>query len=200
MPTATFAVTTVVAGVQSFVNISRSGDGSGVWTPQAPAGSSGSLTTRTDADTGVVTAAGHGITDGDTVDVMWSGGRRYGMAATVVDDEITVDGGAGDALPAEDTAVVVATQVPVNVAFDPDDLVALLLVATAGVSVTFKDAGGVVLANVYLPDAQSACVWFTNSGLDRPMTGNPVASITIACASAAAAATVTLSVIYDATP
>ncbi len=71
----------------------------------------GSLTTRTDADTGVVTAPNsrglaHGITDSHTVSVWWPGGRRTAMTvSSVTGTAITVDGGAGDNFPVLGTAV-----------------------------------------------------------------------------------------------
>ena len=83
----------------------------------------GSLTTRTDNDTGIVTlSTGHGIETADVVDVYWVGGVRYGMDATVAANAVTVDGGAGDNLPAEDFAIAaVVEQVDWEVNFDGDD-------------------------------------------------------------------------------
>ncbi len=83
----------------------------------------GTLGTRTDDDAGVVTlSTGHGIETEDVVDVYWAGGVRYGMTATVSTNDVTVDGGAGDALPTQSTtitAVVVQTDFEIN--FDGDD-------------------------------------------------------------------------------
>lgn len=85
--------------------------------------SAGTLTTRTDNDTGVVTlATGHGITTGMKCDVYWTGGKRYGMDATVATNAITLDGGAGDNLPTEATEnIAVVKQLDVEVNFDGDD-------------------------------------------------------------------------------
>lgn len=82
------------------------------------------LTTRTDNDTGVVTAAtGHGIEGGDVVDVYWSGGVRYGMDVTdVTDNAITVDGGAGDNLPDQDSTITaIVEQIDWEMDWDGDD-------------------------------------------------------------------------------
>ena len=66
--------------------------------------SSKTLTTRTNDSNGVITAGtGHTITTNDVVDVYWTGGRRFGMDATVDNLAITIDGGAGDNLPALNT-------------------------------------------------------------------------------------------------
>lgn len=83
----------------------------------------GALGTRTDNDTGIVQlATGHGITTAMVVDVYWVGGVRYGMDATVSSNDITIDGGAGDNLPAQDFAIAaVVEQVDWEVNFDGDD-------------------------------------------------------------------------------
>ena len=83
----------------------------------------GTLGTRTDDDTGVVTlSTGHGIATSDVVDVYWSGGVRYGMTATVSTNDVTVDGGSGDVLPAQDTATMtVVEQIDWEINFDGDD-------------------------------------------------------------------------------
>jgi len=90
--------------------------------PAIAAAQTGTLTTRTDADTGVATlSTGHGIETGDVVDVYFAAGVRYGMDATVATNAVTVDGGAGDDLPDQDDAVTVVVQTAVEVNFDGDD-------------------------------------------------------------------------------
>lgn len=95
-----------------------------------PAAKVGQLTTRTDADTGVLTmAGGHGLQQGDRLDVYWGSffGRR-GMTITNVDTNlVSVDGGAGDDLPTNLTAITAAVPVQETFACDGDDVVALLL-------------------------------------------------------------------------
>ena len=58
-----------------------------------PAGKAGTLTTRTDDNTGVATlGTGHGIVQNDVVDVYWAAGVRYGMDVTAVNgNAVTVD-------------------------------------------------------------------------------------------------------------
>ncbi len=90
--------------------------------PAILAAQTGTLTTRTDVDTGVATlSSGHGIITADVVDVYFAAGVRYGMDATVSGDAVTVDGGAGDDLPAQDDPVTVVLQADVEVNFDGDD-------------------------------------------------------------------------------
>lgn len=76
-------------------------------------GLAGTLTTRTDDNTGVITSAAHGLTTSDFVSVFWTDGSgvekfRANMDITAVTtDTITVDLGQGDVLPAATTAVIV---------------------------------------------------------------------------------------------
>jgi hypothetical protein len=76
---------------------------------------SGTLTTRTDDDTGVLTlSAMHGVMDGNTVDVFWGEDgefSRLGMTVgTVATNDVPIDGGTGDNLPTVSTAVHVVNQ------------------------------------------------------------------------------------------
>jgi len=86
------------------------------------AAQTGTMTNKTDADTGVITlATGHGIESADVVDVYWPAGVRFGMDATVAGDAVTCDGGAGDDLPENAVACTVVLQAAVEVNFDGDD-------------------------------------------------------------------------------
>ncbi len=70
--------------------------------------SDGSLTTRTDFNTGVITVTDgdHGIVDTDYVFVWWTNGVARSMDVTdVTGNAITVDAGAGNNLPIVGTAV-----------------------------------------------------------------------------------------------
>ena len=101
--TTTYSSTVQGGGISVQESVTRSGDSTVAAQIALPAGKSGTLTTRTDDNTGVVTvASGHGITDSDTVDVYWSTGRRYGVDVTATDSTtISIDLGAGDNLPAK---------------------------------------------------------------------------------------------------
>jgi hypothetical protein len=87
---------------------------------------SGTMTNKTDANTGVVTlTTGHTIvTSGALVDCYWVDGvpkRRYGLTATKSTNDVTLEGGAGDDLPANATAVVVCAQTTAEINFDGDN-------------------------------------------------------------------------------
>lgn len=80
-----------------------------------PAAKTGTLTTRTNAEDGVITlTTGHGFSSG-THDVYFDGGVRYGVTTTIVGDDCTIEDGAGDDLPADESAVTVA--LPVSESF-----------------------------------------------------------------------------------
>jgi hypothetical protein len=84
----------------------------------------GTLTVRTDADTGtfVSTAGGHGIVDADRVTVFWATGSRHGMTVgTVSGTSIPLDGGTGDDLPAATTAMNICKEVEKEFVFDVAD-------------------------------------------------------------------------------
>jgi len=183
--------------VTSSFNISGSGDGQLGVTPTLPAGNSGSLDTRTDVNTGVVTlSAGHTIVDGK-VDVYWSGGMRYGMDATVATNDVTVDLGAGDNFPAQDSTVIVSQQVSVDFAVDGDNITIIFASAPTRASVDFQDSGTASLAHVELP---ANVIWHYSSdgNYTNPLTGNPIA--TVECSIGTTAAVVLkLSATYDST-
>lgn len=119
--------------------------------PANPSTNTGTLTTRTYDDTGVATLnASHTIvTSGALVDVYWATGARYGMDATKDGATVTLDGGAGDALPLQDTAVTVCTQTKIDVLpIDGDQLEWLAIVYSnpsdtdAKASLDMHDSGG----------------------------------------------------------
>lgn len=89
-----------------------------------PVGKSGSLTTRTDDDTGTFACTSHGLAVNDKADVYWSGAGniRYTMNVSAVGDEntVTLDGGSGDNLPAQATSVVITKQVVIEVSIKAD--------------------------------------------------------------------------------
>lgn len=112
-------------------------------------GKAGTLTTRTDANTGTITlAADHGIETGQIVDVYWTAGMRYGVTVgTVSGTSVPIDLGAGDDLPTAATAVVVAPRVEITCSIVGTDAAVLALQAeredttsTAKAHIDFFDA------------------------------------------------------------
>jgi hypothetical protein len=208
MPSAQYGVSLSAGGVSIQKSVVRSGDGSIGIEATLPAAKAGTLTTRTDDNTGEATlGASHGITDGMIVDVYWSGGVRYGMTVgTVASLVVPIDGGAGDNLPAEDAVITLVQQVSINVSIDGDNLEILGIVAeytdpnsTAQAHVLFEDAGGDDIAELDLT-ANSPLIYDIAAGVSNPFTGDPITVAKASNGSSSAAATLKITGVVDATP
>lgn len=209
--TTSYAVSISGGGQAINKSITRSGDATVAISVSLPAGKSGTLTTRTDNDTGVVTvSSGHGITTSDTVDVYWSGGRRYGCDVTAQDSTtISIDLGSGDNLPSTSTAIVVVKQVAANVFIDGDNckLVAVSYELAAadgfGCRATFFDAvagGGSAVGSGLELDANEPNVCDVTGGATNLYTGNPILSVVASNGSGTYDGTLKIIAEYDSTP
>lgn len=147
----------------------------------------GTLTTRTDDNTGVATlTAGHNIVSTDVVDVYWAGGVRYGMVATVTVNAVALEGGDGDVLPAQDTVITgVYEQIavdPLNLDGDNAAFVALLYRNPADQSgkahVNLQDSGSLTIKEADLVHESAngghAHVYNITGGDANVFTGNPI--------------------------
>ena len=102
---------------------------------------SGSLTTRTDYNTGVITLdSGHAVTTG-TVCVFFSGGYFYDAEGVVTGDSLAVDEGIGSVLPSAGTAVTVCNHTPITTTFDADEMKALFVDCDDDAIVMFDEGG-----------------------------------------------------------
>jgi hypothetical protein len=134
------------------------------------AGNSGTLTTRTDDNTGVATlSTGHGIITSDVCDIYWTGGYRHGMTATVATNAITLDGGTGDPLPTEAAVVVVSKQETYNLDFSTSILAALRILCDQRAHVGFRSSASALLKDLDLTATRPFC-WND----DHPQTFNNV--------------------------
>lgn len=153
-----------------------------------PAAKTGTLSTRTDNDTGVIAAAtGHGIISTDVVDVFWSGGQRQGMTATVSGDNITVDGGTGDNLPVATTAVTLSKRTSNDLVVTGNNVVGIIFQAPADAQAVFSLwTSGAEQLVVGLPAGKSY-VWVSSSyGATNPIAGDAI--VTVRCSQSASAA------------
>jgi hypothetical protein len=178
-------------------------DGEGAFNldPVLPAGKAGAIS-ATGVD-GLVT--GHGIVDTDTIDVHWtdpSDGthkcRRKIEVDTAATNAITFDNSPaaeGDALPAEDTAVVVAKQVTISQAFSGDLLLMICAKTSQRSIVDFRDSGGSELAQKLV--ANGMWSWDNVQGAANPMAGDSIVSI-VASNGSITATTLELSAVIDA--
>jgi hypothetical protein len=91
-----------------------------------PAAKVGALTTRTDDNTGTLTMnTGHGLSTGK-IDVYWNVGGvkgcRRNMDGTVTGDSIAIDGGSGDVLPADESAITAVAPSTETITINADNL------------------------------------------------------------------------------
>lgn len=176
MPSATLTVSTTIGGIGITGKVIRSGETPLATEVTIPAAKTGTLTTRTDNDTGIITAqAGHGLITGDHVDIYWSGGSRFSMAATVSGNAVTLDAGDGDNLPIATTAVTLSKRVAIDQGLDGAALKVLLVSMTRKGSVRFQDASVTVLAANL--DAGEAYNWASGVGIANPLAATTVVQI-----------------------
>lgn len=208
MPTLQYAISLSGNGSSLAAAVSRSADGGGSREVTLPAGIAGTLTTRTDNDTGVLTVgSGHAITNTDTVDVFWDGGVRYGVDVTATTaTTIAIDIGSGTNLPSASTAIVVTKQVQINADIDGDALAIIGLLAsfssltsTAKVHVDLQDSGSASIEAITL-SANAPKVYDITGGDTNLFTGNPVTKIMAANGSSTAPATLKVLWLADSTP
>jgi hypothetical protein len=167
----------------------------------------GSLTTRTDANTGIVTvASGHGITTSDTVDIYDANGaliRKDVDVTAVSSTTISIDLGSGSDLPVVSTPVIVGKQVPFSPLIDGDKIqgIAINLEVPGGTKgrVDFVDAGPASVAELTLT-AGRPIIADVAGGQANPLTGNPIVTAVVSHAGTAAGGTLKIISLEDSTP
>lgn len=155
---------------------------------EIPAAQAASSWVKTDANTAACNlTAGHGFTSG-TFDVFWTGGKRYGVTGTVIDNALALDGGAGDDFPASaNTTVVVARQTALDETFDGDNLTLIGAILSLNGLLLFRDSGGALVGNPVVLTGNLPWGWADGIG-SNPLTGNAVASASVSCSDTTGAA------------
>lgn len=211
MPSVTITQSITGGGVSiQPLAIVRSNSGPIALEDTLPAAKTGSLTTRTDDDTGELTmSSGHGITTGQVIDIYWNGGVQYGVTVgTVATNVVPIDGGIGDNLPAQGTAITAVVQSSINLAIDGDnaDVVSIMLETVdkslrTAAHVQFRDAANDEIAEIDLV-ANIPKVWDIAGGSSNPFTGDPITNLKASQANSTSTETYTLKIvgIQDASP
>jgi len=198
MSTGEITSTISLAGLTMSGKVTRTEDGQISHAPTLAAAQAGSLTTRTSDTVGEATlGAEHGITTAQVVDVYWSGGVRYGVTVGTVDGTAVplADSGAGDNLPAENTALTVAPRITIDTDFD-GDLVTMIAAACASrAHLHFVEDDETSLLAVELT-AGEPWTWASDSSVTNPLADAVVGKVYASCG-AAAAAVVNLAALYD---
>lgn len=177
-----------------------------------PVGKAGTLTTRTDANTGTATlGSGHGIATSDLVDIYWDiagvKGVQYKVTVgTVSGTSVPFDGGIGDDLPSAASAIVMAKRVQVNADIDGDEIELLAIKQhydqvneTARSHVDFQDASNDEIAELDLA-ANVPLTYNVAAGDANPFTGDPITKFFVSNASVTNPAKLQLLALYDSTP
>jgi len=198
MPTGTISQVASIAGLSIQATVTRTETGQIGHEIDLSEAQAGTLTTRTDDDTGIVTlSSGHGITTSDTVDVYWSGGVQYNCTVTAYDaTTITIDAGDGDVLPAQDTVVTACAHTTVDTDFDGDLLEMIAGSANYRSHVCFMDAAHAVLLAVELI-AGELWSWSADSGITNPLASDDVAYCRVSNGDSDYESTVKLGILYD---
>lgn len=146
----------------------------------------GPLATRTDNNTGDITLQpGHGLVDGDFVDVYWSTGSRRHMLVNMTGDSCNVDAGNGDNLPDALTQVTVVKSSSEALSVVGNSMEALVLYSPVRGAITFLDGSNAILYSVEL-EAGVTLTWLDPTGATNPLAGVTAASIRISHLSSSA--------------
>lgn len=202
MPIST-QVTLGISGGGSAINstLTRETDAAASREVSMPAGNAGSLTTRTDDNTGTITlGAGHTIQTGDIVDIYWATGVQYKVTVgTVSGTSVPFDVGIGGVLPAQGTAVVMTERIQINADIDGDLLSCIGFMAGATGHVDFQDVGSAEIAQRSLV-ANVPQVWDITGGSLNPFTGNIITKLFVSNGISTAANIFKLIWAVDSTP
>lgn len=159
--------------------------------PLIPIAWAGTLTTRTDNDTGEITMtdAGHLITTGAKVDIYWTNadgttGSRRGVTTGVVAGLAVPFGagapeiGLGDNLPIATTVVQVALMQSYTVSIAGNNLAALVANADlARATIVLMSTGDTVEELPIVLAANGAYDWLSTSGQANPILGDNIDKI-----------------------
>lgn len=149
------------------------------------AAKTGTLTTRTDDNTGTITGqSGHGITTASVFDAFWTnadgsvGCQRNIVAGTVSGTSIPFDSGIGDNMPAQDTALTICPQTSITgVSFEGDNVKMLLATCQGRFSLQLKE--GSTVHATYRGSARSPFFWYDGAPFTNPIAGDLIDTILI---------------------
>ncbi|MBN2445637.1 MAG: hypothetical protein JXO22_02855 [Phycisphaerae bacterium] len=197
MPNSSVIINADIGGAGFYSQINRTASGAINHSVTLAASQAGTLTTRTSDTEGTLTlGADHGIETADVIDLYWDGGRRYGVVVgTVAGTSVPISGGAGDVLPAQDTACVAAPRTELDTDFNADlASVMAAMIADRG-RVEFHDSGGLELGIDMA--ASEMWLWIDGSTAANPLAGDTVDKVYISHASSTATAVAKVGVLYD---
>lgn len=201
MPSLVIAESATLLGYSWPSNVTVTADGSIIKDMTIAAAKTGTLSTRTDDNTGTLTMeASHGITTGARLDLYWSGGSRRGITVgTVSGTSVPIDLGAGDNLPAQATAVT--AMVPTEEAFvvTGSNVSAIVLYSTIEGQFVFTQSNDTEsMAKTVGASSGGQQTYFWTSARDpvNPLDSEAVTKLYFSHGSSAASATMRAAVLY----
>lgn len=164
-----------------------------------PAAKAGTLSTRTDDNTGTLTlGSGHGVTTGDRLDLYWSGGSRRGITVgTVSGTSVPIDLGSGDVLPSQGTAITAMVPVEKVLLFDGDNLKALTWYSDAIGTFVIAQSNDTEEWYKSVQLAAGAGLWHENDGDANPLVGDTLAKVFMSHNDSTATKTMRIGVLLD---
>lgn len=140
----------------------------------------GQLTTRTSNTAGTLTMnAGHGFTNGQRIDIYWSGGAAYAATiGTVSTNSVPFTGAAGTNLPANNTAITAIVPYTGSYVVTGNNVAVIAASCPQGGIVVFADVSNVTLfAITILPANATSYVYSSTDGGTNPLAGAAVANL-----------------------
>lgn len=190
-----------IGGVSINSTINREAEGAIAQTPELPAASAGTLSTRTSDTAGVVTlSANHGIEVGNLIDIYFGTQLAFDALVTGVSgNNVTFEAAAGDDLPAEDDDIIAAKTVMIDTDFQPGYLQGLYMECTAPARVgVYSEAGH---KTSFRLTANECNTWWKVGNQIPPlaalMPGETVDFIRVSQAGTAKVATLDFAALYD---
>lgn len=200
MPTAVLRETTTALGY-SFPAIDEvEADGGAIKEVlELAVAKTGTLTARTDNDTGELTmAASHGITTGARLDVYWDGGSRRGMTVgTVAGNVVPIDGGSGDNLPTTTTAITAQVPTSESIAFTGSNAVLLAYYSSGRGTIVLTTSGDVECDAHVMDGTVKSYIWTADRNATSPVAGETIAKVYFSNASSTTTAEQRVVVLYN---
>ena len=197
---ATYNRSFVIGQLNFAISATLSSDLSTTFSESVPIAKSGTLTTRTDDNTGTLTmASGHGITTGQRLDIYWSTGRRYTvLVGTVSGNSVPFDLGGGDNLPAVDTTITAMVPIEEPCVVTGNNVTSIFAGCAVTSTIVFVDGSYNILHAITLTTTTTpSYVWTSNDGGTNPLAGDSPTKILISHGDLTAAQTIAGGVQYN---
>ena len=146
-------------------------------TDTIPAAIAGTLTTRTSDTAGVITVTAHAVTTGDKIGIFWTTGQRHYVTVDSTNaTTITISAGAGDNLPADESAVTVSKPLELDALVDGDAITGIGVTSNKRNTAVFVDTADAIIT-AKTTAANQAWAWAANTGTTSEFVGKDMAKV-----------------------